>query len=401
MRFDRARGAGCYHAAPPVRGARAACYAPAGPSAGPAMKAEPLQPKFCDLCSESIPDADFASGEAVRKGDRSICSGCRWQLEQARERARSAHEAARSESSHGGAQAGEPSAAHPVVVRPRERQPLALAAFLIAVLAVLGAATVAWLGQRELRGLSARVAGIDPAQAERVQKLERQLSDVEGRLARWFDEQWERHAAGLAPTKLNELESTSTLPQVDLAPLEAALDELAQSDAQFRTTLEQRLAALESQLRAAQVLASAAAPELGPLADMAPERRTRLDQLRSSEPTRRARALLELSAAPHADDAPFTAGLLRDPDPFVRAAAARHLELVSARPAVGALIETLSDPEPTVRAAADSALRSITRQSFLFDPWANDSTRSLGLAEWRAWWSSSWREFLFHSPQGR
>jgi hypothetical protein len=362
------------------------------------MKAEPRSPQFCDLCSESIPDADLASGEAVRKGDRNICSGCRWQLEQARERARSAH-------AHE-APPAPPPAAHATATptaapRLRERQPFAVAAFLLALLAVLGAATVALLGQRQMKSLSARVAGIDPAQAERVQKLERQLSDVEGRLARWFDEQWERHAAGLQPTKLNELETAPALPPVDLAPLEAALDELAQSDAQFRTALEQRLAALESQLRAAQVLASAAAPELGPLDDMSPERRTRLDQLRSSEPTRRARALLELSAAPQLDDAPFTAGLLRDPDSFVRAAAARHLELVSARPAVGALIETLSDPDPTVRAAADSALRSITRQSFLFDPWANDSTRSLGLAEWRAWWSSSWREFLFHAPQGR
>jgi hypothetical protein len=360
------------------------------------MKVEPKDPQFCDLCSESIPDADFERGEAVRKGDRSICAGCRWQLEQARERARSAHTP-----DHAGAPAP---AAHapstsPALARPRERQPLALAAFLLATLAVLGAATVALLGQRQMRGLSGRVAGIDPAQAERVQRLERQLSDVEGRLARWFDEQWERHAAGLQPTKVNELESAP--PKVDLGPLEDALDELAQSDTQFRAALEPRLAALESQLRAAQVLASAAAPELGPLDDMTPERRTRLDQLRSSEPTRRARALLEFSAAPSSDDAPFTAGLLRDSDPFVRAAAARHLELVSARPAVGALIETLSDPDPTVRAAADSALRSITRQSFLYDPWANDSTRSLGLAEWRAWWSSSWREFLFHAPQGR
>ncbi|NUP96559.1 MAG: hypothetical protein HUU28_10395 [Planctomycetaceae bacterium] len=54
-----------------------------------------------------------------------------------------------------------------------------------------------------------------------------------------------------------------------------------------------------------------------------------------------------------------------------------------------------------LRTAADSALRSITRQPFLYDPWANDSTRSLGPAEWRAWWSSSWRKFLFHAAQGR
>ena len=144
---------------------------------------------------------------------------------------------------------------------------------------------------------------------EDVHALERMLSDgkIETGTRRIGAEQ-EMFLVdrALQPTKLNELETAPALPPVDLAPLEAALDELAQSDAQFRTALEQRLAALESQLRAAQVLASAAAPELGPLDDMSPERRTRLDQLRSSEPTRRARALLELSAAPQLDDAPFT-----------------------------------------------------------------------------------------------
>lgn len=335
-------------------------------------------PEFCDLCSESIPHSDLARGDAVRLGARRVCAGCRRQLADAR-------------ASH-----ARPTPAVPSP-RPRHASLTAIAALLLAGVAAVGAATVGVLARQQVRTLGQRVSGIDPAQAERVERLENQLDGVDRRLERWFDDQWARAQASLPAVPSPPPERS----EVDLLPLRAALEDLALADAERRAALEERLAALEAQVRAAQALASAAQPEPRALDDMTQERRTRLELLRSSEPARRARALLELSASPQPDDAPFTAGLLRDPDAFVRAAAARHLELCGARHAVGALIEALADPDATVRACADSALRSLTGQAFLFDPFAPEPVRARGLAEWRTWWASTWREFLFRATSTR
>lgn len=35
-----------------------------------------MEIRFCDLCQESIPDADFESGRAVKIDDRTVCVGC-------------------------------------------------------------------------------------------------------------------------------------------------------------------------------------------------------------------------------------------------------------------------------------------------------------------------------------
>jgi HEAT repeat protein len=50
---------------------------------------------------------------------------------------------------------------------------------------------------------------------------------------------------------------------------------------------------------------------------------------------------------------------LRDPDPLVRAEAARSLGRIGARDCLDGLAECLRDPDPSVRIATSNAMRTI------------------------------------------
>ncbi|MCC7012920.1 MAG: HEAT repeat domain-containing protein [Planctomycetes bacterium] len=353
-----------------------------------------LQLHFCDLCSQSIPQADIDTSRAVRIGDKWVCGACR----------------ALAPAGAGAPPPSSPSAVSPIS-EPTVRRADAggsRAALVLSALALVGVVVVAVQTHGHVRTMRSEVARIDPAQADRVKRIQRQLDDIEGTLGRWFDDAWERSRAAAAAQSPAAAPPVEPEAQLELArelrtiaqQLELSSDESAAAMAELRRRCE----SLEERIAVATAWSGVPRPsatDANSAAELAPERKALLERLRQAEPVERARALIELSARADAADVPFVAALLRDPDAFVRVTAVRHLESARARTAVGVLIEALDDDDSTVRMAADSALRTLTGQRFLFDPWGRADIRAAGAAEWRAWWTNSWRAFLYEGDSGR
>ena len=88
-------------------------------------------------------------------------------------------------------------------------------------------------------------------------------------------------------------------------------------------------------------------------------------------------ALRALGGALRGDDA--------DPDPLVRAAAARALGLQEGAGPEGPLVDALGDPDGRVRKAAVDSLFRLTGTRRGFDPAADPAERAKAVAEWLVW----------------
>lgn len=357
------------------------------------MTSSDLQLYFCDLCSQSIAQSEIDSRRAVEVRGKWVCASC----------------CAAAPTSPAALSQGSPPSTStlPSVNGGRPRAPMSgasFAALALAVLAVVGVVVVALQARREVTAMRREVARVDPAQAERVRALQRRLDGIDASLQRWFDDSWERARATLPPPPEPNA-SVRALDEVAAAVAEARVEveELASRHDETLRELRERLASLERHwaIAAANGNASAVEPAAAGLAELAPERKVVIDRLRSAEPVQRVDALFELMARKDPADIPYVAAMLHDPDPFVRVTAARHLELVGAKLAIGALLDALQDEDATVRLAADSALRGITGQRFRFDPFATPEGRAAGIDEWRGWWSGAWKSVLFGEAEHR
>jgi HEAT repeat protein len=362
--------------------------------------------QFCDLCNESIPLSDLDSGRAVRRNERLICAAC--------EEAMSGH--------HARPEAKLETGGLPLAPRPRPAPAasaipaVALSFASVALVVAVGAsAYFLWqleeskrAGERELeriarsvpeqaRSASAELIELARASEEAVNDAQRELVDLGRRL-----DALERGAADdeALARRMEKLEERQEL----VLDLSSRIDHQAASLAEFELALAQLGSAPRSSEpeparepapKVAEERAAAPAEEETPawqplLADLAsPTGSTRWQAVQSLGKTRDARVV------------PHLVPLLKDSDIFVRMAVARLLGELGSHRAIPALIDALEDEEVTVRESALVSLRTLSGQSFPYDPKARDGERSKRVKAWRDWWEEASKTLLGEGKKTR
>jgi len=380
---------------------------------------------FCDLCNESVPQADLKPGGVERYAGRLICTRCSAAMtSEGPAPAPGAVSAAPPEiTSHGarrldvGAKAPENDARVDPPVPPMAQSGGGSGVGWVAL--VFGTAAIAFLVD-EGRSFEATVA-------DRFQ--ETQAAAVSA------DQRAERRAARLAAqileseTRTVEHIAEQLVPiQAELAELRGGLDrqalrwddlkqelELARADGEARYTTTKlsfdrqnaqlkrldedqrfyrdRIIELEEGLRG---MAQAGVPRsllpgggVATPTDGTPRWTSILPDLEHASAAIRLEAVYALGETKDGLVVPHLLPRLRDEDLFVRLATARILEALQATQAVPNLIDALEDPESAVREAAVGALREITGRNFSFDANGTATDRAIRVRDWRAWWKKS------------
>jgi hypothetical protein len=122
--------------------------------------------------------------------------------------------------------------------------------------------------------------------------------------------------------------------------------------------------------------------------------------LQSPKAATRWQAVDQIGQSGDPEAVPYLLPLLKDSDVFVRMATARVLGDLKATSAVPALIDSLEDVEPAVREAALGSLRALTGKDLRFDPMASESDRAKKLKAWRDWWKKVEEEGGLGKGQG-
>jgi len=344
---------------------------------------------FCDLCNESIPQADLDLGRAVRRNERLICAAC---------------EAAMS---------GKPSRAAdlpgppPVPVPGRDSggssvAAIALAFAAVALVAGVGAsAYLYWRLEESEVTLRQRLVDLERSAPEPARTVSAALAE-ESRL-RENELAEARTQIQALSQRMGELEQGN----VQHAALERRMDKL---DDRFQEVDDlasrvQHQSGVLDQLSAdvAALGAAAAAPRPQPVVEPAaaraeppvaaapetPSWERWVGDLASADSGTRWQAVQALGGTHDAAVVPHLLPMLSDGDIFVRMAACRHLGDLGSVAAIPALIDTLEDEEASVREAALVALRTLSGQSIPFDPMAREGDRSKRVKDWREWWEQA------------
>jgi hypothetical protein len=368
---------------------------------------------FCDLCNESIPQADLELGRAVRRNERLICAAC---------------EAAMSS----GAAHAAPAAPAPVeqpaphLVTPATHQPSSSSSVAAVALAFSSVALVAGVGAS---------AYLYRRLDEEAGRLEKQISDLE-RLA-------PQHALTVSANlkeEISERENEAAQARSATQALAARVLELEQTAANA-AALERRIDKLDARLAAVDDLAYRVEHQTGAVdqltltvAELVAARARAAEQaaldpvrssqpvsdgavpspppasalwqkwvpdLESSDPGTRWQAVQALGETHDLAALPHLVPLLTDADIFVRMATCRSIANLGGMDAVPALIDTLEDEEAAVRDAALVALRTLTDQSIPFDPLARDADRSKRVKAWREWWEEASKELGKGKPKSK
>jgi len=374
--------------------ASAGCFAPR--ATHHVMSDTVMNLYFCDLCNESIPQADLDLGRAVRRNERLICAAC---------------EAAMSGSHARPAPTTPAPLAAPHIPQPvRESSSgssiaaVALAFSSVALVAGIGAATY----------LFWRLEDGFVATRQRLADLERSAPEPARTVA----------AALAEESRTRESEAAET--RASIQALSAHLAELEQGNAQV-SALERRVEKLDERFGAVDDLASRVQHQAGVIDQLnetvaaisvarptepreeAPARRPEVAEkqpppapeasrpawerwvpdLSSPDSGTRWQAVQGLGGSHDVAVVPHLVPMLADTDIFVRMAACRHLGDLGSVEAIPKLIDALEDEEASVREAALVALRSLSGQSIPFDPLARESDRSRRVKDWRDWWESA------------
>jgi uncharacterized coiled-coil protein SlyX len=360
---------------------------------------------FCDLCNESIPQADLDLGRAVRRNERLICVAC---------------EAAMS----GGARTQEVLPVDP----PQVKVPLAvtgasspMAAVALAFSSVLLLASIGggvyffWRVERQeheqrsalrdleraapehARTVSAALSAEVTSRESEVANLRAQLAALTGRL-----QELEREDPALAA-------QARRIDKLD-ARLEN-LDDLASRVQHQGETLEEltaRFEGLRKRESAPEDVKPAGDPKPAKANDPAAQAATNATQLEkwladlsSPDSGTRWQAVQALGGTHDPAVVPHLVPMLKDADIFVRMAACRHLGDLGSVEAIPGLIDTLEDEEASVREAALVALRALSGQSIPFDPHAKEGDRSKRVKAWRDWWEQSAKDALGKGKRSR
>jgi len=386
---------------------------------------------FCDLCNESVPEADLDAGRAVRLRGRVICAVCERAMS-GRPEAGDATAAPGASPAVGVGPDAAPAAAagagagperatgtgsnatrpHGSGVAPRPSAPrsaggLFAFAFLSIVLVLFaGAGAAFYLRLETVREETRRVtAALREALTENARLVDARIDNRVNAVG--VDVEDARRDVDEVRIRLDE----AARHQRDA--LEAVRDELARlGEKAFAVErIEARLDVQERQLeqvfdtlaelhgellRQSQVRAEAppAEPFAEPVAELPaeparPEWWPLVADLASPSSGKRWQAVQELGNTRDPLVVEHVAPMLRDADIFVRMAAARVLGDIRSQEGVPALIDALEDGEASVREAALVALRAVTGEDIAFDPVAKESERAKRVKAWRDWWKKA------------
>lgn len=347
-----------------------------------------MEIRFCDLCQESIPDADFESGKAVKLDARTVCVACALK---------------RSLSLSG----------------PRS--------WLTLLLALYAAGATSWLlvQRRSAPGVAPAVsAAIAEQRRESAEAAGRQAdaaaAAVRGELVRQGEETqrgFTRLGGDLkALSDRQEAERSATLESVgELRTGFKALREQAERVNAWLLELKARAAVEGPEPTVAPAPAPATPPAPGPAPveppvapapAPAPAPATPPKQPAGQAPDAVLQRLLDLLADPDpgvAFSATIDLGKLRDlravpplvnalrkhRDFYVRLGAADALRELKACDAVEHLIDALTDKDDLVRSSVNVALQGITQHEEPFAPNLPSAELRRVQTAWRKWWKES------------
>jgi hypothetical protein len=381
---------------------------------------------FCDLCNESVPQADLDQGRAFIRKDRVVCATCESAMSHGHATATAtapltgavrAHDVAPALPNQALAPAPAPVAAtaegtphvshlQPIVVRSAGSGGL-----WVALLGLVFTAGVMFVLDNRIQDIQRDATAQDKRLAsqesnigilQRGASLEKDaLSDHEKRTDRAFDAQKSRQDRLV--DQLNAIEKEQNDVAARIASLTVLVNKHEAKAGSGDIDLEKRLQELSSRLAkgeddmnalTARLLAVESTPVPAAVAvapapvqpdASQPAWTAQLEGLKSDSNSVRWEAVTGLGATKDPETVPHLLPMLKDSDVFVRMATARVLGEMQAKPAVGALIDSLEDSETAVREAAYIALRTITGKDLKFDPQAIDVERAKRVKAWREW----------------
>lgn len=373
---------------------------------------------FCDLCNESVPQADLDNGRAfIRKG-RVVCASCEGAMSHAAPPSgvASTFAPAGAERSPDVAPAlpgGEPHAhvshLQPIVVRSAGSGGLWVAllglVFTGGVMFVLD--NRIQVLQRDQNDLSKRVDARD-GEFAMIQRGAALANDSQREYEKKNDARFEsaRTRSDKLVDDLNEMRTRNDEMSARIASLTVLVNKHEAKAGSGDIELEKRLSDLSSRLakseddlqalsRRVQTVEETPLPVTpapvepaaaeGP-ASAEPGWQVHLAGLANDSNSVRWEAVTALGATKDLATVPYIVPMLKDLDVFVRMAAARVLGEMGAKSAVPNLIDALEDEQTAVREAAFIALRTITGKDLKFDPQAVDAERTKRVKAWREWW---------------
>lgn len=357
---------------------------------------------FCDLCNESIPQADLDLGRAVRRNERLICAACEGAMSGAPQRPEAAAAAV-------------PAAARPAAGRegapPSSLAAVALAFSSVSLVAGVGlGAYLFWHLEERTGKLAQELNDLERSAPEHARTVSAALAEEsrarEGELAET------RTAVRALQARLQELEPVGAQQAALERKLErvddrlGTLDDLA-SRVQHQSGQLDQLSATVAALSAgrsgptepAPAVAQPSAEAKAPAPPVAQERGAAewerwLGDLSSAEAGTRWQAVQAIGGTHDPAVVTHLLPMLRDSDIFVRMAACRHLGDLNTVEAIPGLIDTLADEEAAVREAALVALRRLSGQSIPFDPLGKEGDRTKRVKDWRDWWEKAAKELI-------
>lgn len=359
---------------------------------------------FCDLCNESVPAADLASGRAFRRGGRVICALCDAAMGGGGARAELATGA-------GSADVADPGDG----ARTRfQRAPRGLGVEWALALGAIGLTGLGWLAFDRIertqletaRAIAMRAERIEDAAASIERRLRSERDSVAAELRERLDDLDERWSAlessgdnggaaviqSLAPRidelgrQLQRIAANTDTAQGDRARLLELQDEVRADLGLVAQSILDVLSEPPRQIPGMPAIIGGADSGPTPGLEDVPAWMPLTSQLRADAAADRWDAVEALGETRDPRTAEFVATALADPDLFVRMAAARVLGELASLDGVPGLIDALGDPEPSVREASVLALRTITGQEFNYDPTEEPDRRKKRVDAWRKWW---------------
>ncbi len=379
---------------------------------------------FCDLCNESVPQADLDEGRAILRNGRVICSQCEHAMSSGEEIAAEGAEPAETPAPPAAESAPPPPPLAAAATAPgAPTAPItstgAAVAVTLATIALLFAVGATAFLFDHFGGLHAEqlssiaqvetdaTADADAAEAQAFSMFEEAWAE----LSRSRDElgalqsDLENASAG-HQQMVSDLRGDLTRIAEELAGLEEVRVELSGHGKQLNqvsgraSDLHEQILRLGDRLQELEErpIEIPVAPVASPEEPSRPDWWSHVAELRSQNSGTRWQAVTALGESGDPAVAEYLAPMLKDPDIFVRMATARVLGDLEAPIGIPSLIDALEDPEASVREAAVVALRSITQREHRFDPTAKESDRAKAVRRWRDWWDKAQDDFL--APTG-
>ena len=380
--------------------------------------------QFCDLCNESVPQADLDHGRAVLRSGRVICARCEGAMSGTPVQSQhAAGERPAAEASIAEVRVGEETtimeaAMAPALPRtaPRGSTGAAVGVAMASIALIFSTGAAAFLfDQLQVRGRA-----LEALVREERTAREYASSTLEDRMGQTLRDA----TAGLSDARLALAElsgrmetigsgqrESSSLLRDDMERLRRQMDEVdrlvvrvGRHEEEIARVAETTAGLHDDVLRMADRMSEVEEADESPAVETPRPEVARepawtplLADLTSQNSGKRWQAVQSLGGTRDPAVAEHLTPMLRDPDIFVRMATARILGDLDAAVGIPSLIDALEDAEASVREAAVVSLRSITGRDFKFDPGAKDVERAKRVKAWRDWWKRSSEEVLGRS----